>query len=341
MTGEDTLASDRTRVRGLLLALIGAAAMLAPHVANAAGAELAVSQAECERLRTEMGELNHRAQNQRDGEMEALKTAAQAEEAANKVRSMKPYDVNMARLKAEGELSRQIELRNEEDRGAAFSKRDPYIIKLRTWIQALKDAELRVRDNEETGGFIGSDRNALDTFARDMRARAAKAGQRAEDLEQQGKARRQQLDDCLRQLQRLKSETGRGDASGLEGEDPFLSSGADPISDAEPMGPPVYAPPVDQGGYGPASPTYWPPAGYPPGYTRGPGRGGGPARGPKGKRGGGDMPGWGDQNGQGGKGGQGGQGGRGKGGGKGGKGHQQGGACHTEPLTGALHCGEG
>ena len=70
-------------------------------------------------------------------------------------------------------LKAQEERRGDD--GRADAEQEEKIRELRTQINALKDAELRANDLELTGGFVTSDRNAMDAFARELQGKAAQA----------------------------------------------------------------------------------------------------------------------------------------------------------------------
>jgi hypothetical protein len=230
------------------LALAAACALALAGAARAQTAAYEAKQAECQRLNAEMQDLNHRAQGLRDDEMKVLIEADNATKTADKIRGLDRWAVSIARQKAQSDLARLQEERDEMDRGAAISPRDAQIIKVKALIDALKDAELRFDDKEMTGGLLGSDKNALDTRAARLREAAARLSEKADALVQQAKARQREHEACLAELQRLQRtaiDLARDDdqyAFAEPGDDDDTSyvepAGYDgPMSDAQPPGP--------------------------------------------------------------------------------------------------------
>ena len=203
--------SSRSSVRALAALLAGAAVLALAGQAWADQDRLARTQAECDKIRAEFQDANHKAQQFADAEMKLLTMATSSVTDADAIRKMKAWELGMRRQKMESELKKLMEQREEEDRGAAFSKLDPQIASMRAIVNALKDAELRAQDLEETGGMGTSDRNALDSYAQEMRDRAAKAKARQEEWTRKGKDGHRLHQDCLAELDRQRAS--------LDGED--------------------------------------------------------------------------------------------------------------------------
>ena len=83
------------------------------------------------------------------------------------------------------------------------------IAQLKLSANALKDAQLRADDLELTGGFVTSDRNALDASAREQEARAAAARARQQEMTQKAADAERAYNDCRGQRERQQAAVGR------------------------------------------------------------------------------------------------------------------------------------
>ena len=322
----------KTMLKTMAALLTGVACLLLAPAAAQAQDRYARTQAECDKLRGEVETATDKAKRNRDAETQALREAQQATTAADAIRKMGGWELDLHRRKMESELTKELEAREEEDRGAFFSKRDARIVRIKATIAGIKDAELRAQDVEFAGGLIASDRNAVDTLAKEMRAKADKAKAKAAEWDYTAAERQRDYDACLAELARQRaSADDDGDdqwasADGYDGYDD--GAGYDgPMSDADPVRP-VYRPRRvrpdrgdrwDRGGYGDPTRVRGD-RGRRDDWVRG------DARDRRADRGGRDRM-------KGDRGGKRDKGGRGKRG--------KGGSCHTNPLTGAQHCGSG
>jgi hypothetical protein len=278
--------------------------------------------------------------------------AKKAQRQADRIRTMSPKSRSETITLLEGSL-KALQERQARD-GGLDSDDEQRLRQLRVTINALKDAELRANDLELTGGFVTSDRNAMDAYARELEGKIASAKDQERRAVQSLKDAERAYADCLARKERqeasllrerelLASAAAAGDNYDSYDEGGYGDGYDGVASDAYPPRPSLRPPRVR-----PARPDRWTAsAGYDGPRDMQAGRKarggwdyGNQARSGErraragGRRGEGfraDARGGRDER----------RGAKGQGGGKRGKGGKGQSNCHTNPITGQQHCGSG